>query len=217
MSTLEVRVDNLERSLARSRLAFLFAATIAFGVILGFKPQAEPVRTIRASAFIVVDEQGREVAELSAASGGGSLTLHHGDNDWTHVRVIAKTDGGELAIYDDREGLDPRVRLTAGTKRAGLAMGGVADIPVVGLVAGGQVGGSLQLHSGNSLDSVWLHKSDGSFRLKFDLADAEAVRKQEQPVFRTVTEIGANTEGGLIRIRDPKGKKIVEYGSPGAP
>lgn len=110
--TIEERLQNLEQELSRAKrrnrwLLVGFGCAVAGismlwtgrGIETTAQAQGQALRVIRAHAFILEDEKGRERASLLANSGGASLRLHDDTNQGA-VLLGVSSEGTALHLRD---------------------------------------------------------------------------------------------------------------------
>ena len=132
----ESRLRSLERRLNRYRLAasLLGAAVVGLAGIAANAPE-KVANELKARKIVVVDEQGKEAAHLTAGPHGGVLNIHNrsglavvllgasekggqvtvADSQGAHcVTVIGEEAGGQINLTDQK---GQRNQLTAGSSK----------------------------------------------------------------------------------------------------
>jgi hypothetical protein len=153
MDTLEVNL--LAKRVKRIENGYVFWRVVGIGslaslaVLLLFNPSigSRALKTVRASDFVVVDKNGRDVIRLGESegkkgeaslrfldrSGKARIVMGIRDDNWTHI-VLADPDGPhELVLDVDPQG-QPTVWLRDRVKRSGIATTiGSTGISAIGL------------------------------------------------------------------------------------
>jgi len=86
--TIEDRFANIERELGNIK------ETLARSQVTGTANQ------IRASDFLLVDENGRARAELGIIKDGTRLAIYD-ENGQTHAALVVTKDGSHIALHDE--------------------------------------------------------------------------------------------------------------------
>jgi hypothetical protein len=98
-ASVEARLDALERSRRRYRAGVTLAGlVVAGGVALG---QAEPPKELRATRFVLVDDEGAVRAQLGVNKDAAELTLRDGEGN---VAATLAADGGGGSALRLRQG-----------------------------------------------------------------------------------------------------------------
>ncbi|MCA9726435.1 MAG: hypothetical protein KC729_02055 [Candidatus Eisenbacteria bacterium] len=137
---LEARIAGLEKSLRRQRtIGAAVLSVTALLILMGQSPspKAEPV--LRAERFVLVDQNGSQMAELSVDRGSGKLVLLDRRGFQTVVGgagpgiEISSRDGNgvearfALLPYDE----NPFCQLMLANGKAGFSIAALNDVPVV--------------------------------------------------------------------------------------
>jgi hypothetical protein len=102
--SLEERLETLERELARAnhRCRWLLVAMSLASVLAVTCSANNPLQVIRATSFILVNDQGQECGELAMGTSGPTLALLDEQGNAT-VQIMAHKDGPALVMYDEKD------------------------------------------------------------------------------------------------------------------
>lgn len=91
---LSLRVARLERSARRSKLALGASMAVLGAVLLTGQAPAPRTRVVEGSAFVLVDDAGRDRAQLSLTKDGATALVLRSADGITDARLALLGDGG---------------------------------------------------------------------------------------------------------------------------
>lgn len=98
------RIERLEKKLLRMRIAAgASLALVGAGLLMGQAP-AKNIKVVEATAFLLVDENGKERAQLSATKDGGAALIFRHNDAVTDARFALLGDGSiSLAMKNPKK------------------------------------------------------------------------------------------------------------------
>ena len=235
MSTIEQRLSKLERKLARATrrncwlavvmvlavglLAAAWLATETAGPALA-EEAAKPSQVIRATAFVLVDDEGRERGKLEASIDGPVLALTN-EKGKTRVKLAAPTTpfGSEtsLTLYDEngkfRAGLTVEKGLTRlnlfdknGKQSVRLSVDDLSGAQLFLSTGSGKYGTVLAAHSEGMTLSLSDDKGKARAKMEVNKQGSGLMMMDENGKPRAC--LGAFKDGPSLDLFDENGKVI---------
>ena len=154
--TSEERIEKIERQLAHMRWfnrALIACIVLSLGLWFipkTFGPATAWARTLQASSFVLVDENGKPRASLSVLEGGPALVLNDENGKLSALLEVIK-EGPRLLMHDENG--KSRVLLLLAREGAGLSLSDENGMTRAGLLMG-KNGPKLVLYDENG-KSIW--------------------------------------------------------------
>ena len=102
MSTLEQRMEKMEKTIRNYRIAFVAVFLPAIVLIFSFAHKDPVSDIVKAKTFQVVDDYGAVLATLTSKSNAGQLIIS--DSRGNKLINMLRSDGGTgaIAVFDDK-------------------------------------------------------------------------------------------------------------------
>jgi len=198
--TTDERMEKMEGQLARVRwfnrclIACIVMSLGAWFIVKTFGPETawaqSGAKVIRATRFVVEDENGKLRAVLEANKNGPSLMLYD-ENGMTRVGLAAHKGGPKLVLLDENDKL--RVALSVLKDGAELSLLDENRKPRTVL-------------SMTDEDGPWLSLLDENGKARAGLGESVLSLKDEHDKFRVILGVGKN--GPKLALKDENGKLL---------